>query len=89
MAICSRYACKWRYDYSSAKSAVTVFNETKHHFNKSNCVWYLGPNEVNETENYKHLCVNCNKYLDLKVYLKDAADKLKGTFMSIANCGHN
>ena len=49
--------------------------------------WYLGPNKVDETENYYHLGVNCSKYLELKVNLKTSVDKLKGTFMNIANCG--
>ena len=35
----------------------------------------------------KRLCVNCNKYLKPNVNIKDCTDKLKGTFMSIANCG--
>lgn len=46
-----------------------------------------GPNIIEETENYKHLGVNCNKYTGLKVNLKEAADKLKGTFLSLVHCG--
>ncbi|MES9994111.1 MAG: reverse transcriptase family protein [Candidatus Thiodiazotropha sp.] len=87
MHICYRYSCLWRYDYSPSKSAVIVFNETKYYYKKHRRVWYLGPNEVTEGENYKHLGVNCNKYSDLSVNLKESVDKLKGTFMSLANCG--
>ena len=28
-----------------------------------------------------------NKYMSLKVNIKDASDKLKGTFVSLVNCG--
>ena len=47
--------------------------------------WYLGPNEVKEEVNYKHLGVNCNKYLDNGINAKDAVEELKSTFMSIVN----
>ncbi|MCG8048280.1 MAG: reverse transcriptase family protein, partial [Candidatus Thiodiazotropha endolucinida] len=87
MDICFRYACKWRYEYSPAKSSIIVFNETRPYFGKIQRNWYLGPNNVDEAENYKHLGVDCSKYLELKVNLKACVDKLKGTFMSIANCG--
>ena len=87
MHICYSYLCLWRYDYSPPKSAVIVFNETKYQYKKHRRVWYLGPNEVVETENYKHLGVNCNKYSDLSFNLKESVDKLKGTFMSLAKCG--
>ena len=66
---------------------MVVFNELRSYFNKHQRVWYLGPNEIKESENYKHLGVNCNKYLKLNVNIKDCTDKLQGTLMSIANCG--
>ena len=31
--------------------------------------------------------VNCNKYLNIDINIKEATDKLKGTFMSLLNCG--
>ena len=31
--------------------------------------------------------VNCNKYLHIDINVKEAADKLKGTFLSLVNCG--
>ena len=44
-------------------------------------------NAVNEDINYKHLGVNCNKYLNIDTNIKEASDKLKGTFMSLVKCG--
>ena len=87
MQISYRYSCLWRIEFSASKCFVVVFNELRSYFNKHQRVWYLGPNEIKESENYKHLGVNCNKYLKLNVNIKDCTDKLKGTFMSIANCG--
>lgn len=87
MSICYRYACKWRYEYSPVKSSVIVFNETKRYFTRNKRSWYLGPDEVNESENYIHLGSNFNKYLNLNVNLKTAIEKLKGTFMSFSSCG--
>ena len=49
--------------------------------------WHLGHNEVKEEVNYKHLGVNCNKYLDNGINAKDAVGELKSTFMSTVNCG--
>ena len=78
----------WRYDYSiRLKSIVVVFNETKFYYRKHRRKWYLGSNEVKEEVNYTHLGVNCNKYLDNGINIKDAVDKLKSTFMSIVNGG--
>ena len=49
----------------------------------------MRPNEVNIDINYKHLGVNCNKYLNIDINIKEATDKPKGTFMSLVNCGLN
>ena len=38
--------------------------------------YFLGPNEVTEQVNYKQLGVNCNKYLDVGINVKDVTDKL-------------
>ena len=63
-----------------------MFNETKFSYDRQNRQWKLGPNVVNEDINYKHLGVNCNKYLNINTNIKEATDKLKGTFMSLVNC---
>ena len=56
-------------------------------FLKSKRKWLLGPNAVKEEDNYKYLCIMFNKYMSLKVIIKGASDKLKGTFVSLVNCG--
>ena len=50
-------------------------------------VWHMGNNQVEEDENYKHLGIVQNKYLSLKPCIKDATDKLTGTFFSLVNSG--
>ena len=87
LVICYQYSCKWRYDYVPIKCSVIVFNETKFSYERQNRQWKLGPNVVNEDINYKHLDVNCNKYLNIDTNIKEASDKLKGTFMSLVKCG--
>ena len=87
LVICYQYSCKWRYDYVPIKCSVIVFNETKFSYERQNRQWKLGPNAVNEDINYKHLGVNCNKYLNIDTNIKEASDKLKGTFMSLEKCG--
>ena len=62
MQINYRYSCLWRIEFSVPRCSVVVFNEIKYQYNKHERVWYLGPNEIKEAENYKHLGVNCNKY---------------------------
>ena len=55
MSICRRNFCLWTYDYSTLKSFVIAFNETKFYYCNHRRKWYLGPNEVKEEVNYKHL----------------------------------
>ena len=81
MRICYQYSCKWRFDCVPVKCSVLVFNETKFAYDRHKRQWRLGPHIVNEDVNYKHLGVNCNKYLSIDVNLKEAASKLKGTFL--------
>ena len=89
LVICYQYSFKWRYDYMYVpiKCSVIVFNETKFSYDRQNRQWKLGPNIVNEDINYKHLGVNCNNYLNIDTNIKEATDKLNGTFMSLVNCG--
>ena len=75
-------SCKWHYDYAPIKCCVIVYNEPKYEFIRSNRVWQLGNNQVQEDKTYKHLGVINNKYLSFKPNIKDATDKLKGTFFS-------
>ena len=54
---------------------------------KSKRVWHFGNDIIKEDENYKHLGIINNKYLNKKVNIKDATDKLKGTYFSLVNSG--
>ena len=47
----------------------------------------MGNDTLMENENYKHLGVNTNKYLSHTIYIKDATDRLKGTFLSLVHNG--
>ena len=87
LRICFLYSCKWRYEYGPLKCSVIVFNETRGQFVKSNRKWLLGPHTVKEEESYKYLGTMFSKYLSLKANIKDASDKLKGTFVSLVNNG--
>ena len=87
LKICFLYSCKWRYECGPLKCSVNVFNEIRMQFLKSMRKWLLGPDTVKEGENYKYLGIMLNKYMSLKVNIKDASDKLKGIFVSLVNCG--
>ena len=61
-----------------------MYNETKNSYQNQN---EHGNDIVAESENYKHLGVNNNKYLNNKISIQDATHKLKGTFLSLVNSG--
>ena len=61
--------------------------KSKFEFIRTDRVWHIGNNQVEEDENYKHLGIVQNKYLSLKPCIKAATDKLKGTFFSLVNSG--
>ena len=54
---------------------------------KSKRVCHFGNDIIKEDENYKHLGIINNKYLSKKVNIKNATDKLKGTYFSLVNSG--
>ncbi|MCG8112938.1 MAG: reverse transcriptase family protein [Candidatus Thiodiazotropha taylori] len=87
MRICYAYSCRWRYEYAALKCCIVVYNESRFEYLKSSRTWYLGNNQVDESENYKHLGFIHNKYLSSKPSIKNATDKLKGTFFSLINSG--
>ena len=59
----------------------------KKNYQKLKRSWYLGNDIVAESENYKHLGVNNNKYLNSKISTKDVTHMLKGTFLCLVNSG--
>ena len=85
LVICYQYSCKWRYDYVPIKCSVIVFNETKFSYDRQNRQWKLRPNIVNEDINYKHLGVNCYKYLNIDTNIKEATDKLRAILCNHLN----
>ena len=87
LCICYAYSCKWRCEYSASKCSVIVYNENKYDYMKSKRKWHFGNDIIKEDENYKHLGIINNKFLSKKVNIKDATDKLKGTYFSLVNSG--
>ena len=47
----------------------------------------MGDAYIEESTSYKHLGVQCDKYLSLDENVKSASAKLKSTLLSLANCG--
>ena len=88
MQICFINSCRWHFTHAPIKCNVIVYNESKFEFIRSDRSWMLGNSQIEEEENYKHLGVINNKYLSLKPNIKDATDKLKGTFFSLINSGN-
>ena len=69
------------------KCSVIVFKETRMLFIKSKKEMAFRTEHSQGKENYKYLGIMFNKYMSLKVNIKDAFYKLKGTFISLVNCG--
>ena len=87
LSMCYSYSCRWRYEYNASKCAVVVFNETKHQFQRTDRVWFLGNERVIESESYLHLGITCNKYLTNKDNVKQICSKIKCTYLSLVNSG--
>ena len=75
LAICDRYANKWRYIYNSSKCAVIVMNGHQHNINE-NRQFQLGGNVIAETTDYVHLGLKCDKNLSTKRNVDDACTTL-------------
>ena len=69
------------------KAQLLCTKKQKNNYQKSKQAWYLGNDIVAESEYYKHLGINNNKYLNNKISIQDATHKLKGTFRSLVNSG--
>ena len=88
LIICHKYFLKWRYEYNASKCSVIVFNELQSAYKKSKRQWELHSQQtINESENYTHLDVNCNKYMCIADSVREASTKLRGTFLSLVNSG--
>ena len=49
--------------------------------------WHFGNSCIEEGTEYKHLGVICDKYMSFDENVKLACNKLRGTFLSLVNCG--
>ena len=87
LAICLNYAKKWRFEYGIVKCLVIVFNELKNAYLQSSRTWNFGNSCIEEGTVYKHLGVICDKYMSIDENIKLACNKLRGTFLSLVNCG--
>ena len=84
--ICHAYACKWRFEYNPLKCGVIVFNEKstkKVHVRQ----WNIGSAQICEVDDYTHLGITCNKFMDNSMCIQEATIKLRGTLLSISNSG--
>ena len=89
MDLCYSYSRTWLFDYNPVKYSVIVFNEIKRQFKFSNRKWLIGNSTIQESENYTHLGINCNKYLSNSDSVQEFALKLRGSFMNLFNIGVN
>ncbi|XP_053408006.1 neuronal acetylcholine receptor subunit beta-4-like [Mercenaria mercenaria] len=88
LQICHNYSRRWRYEYNPDKYGIIVFNESKY---KSDIPmrWFLGDKQILETESYVHFGINTDSLLSSKSNMYNAGVKLRGTLLSISNCGLN
>ena len=64
-----------------------MFNESPLDYRITTRTWALGDAYIEENILYKHLGVVLNKYGTVDDNVKEAASKLKGTFLSLINSG--
>ena len=85
--MCYMHSSKWRYELQPPKCVVIVFNESPLDYRIGNRTWSIGDANVEEDILYKHLGIYLNKYLSIDDNIKEAASKIKGTFLSLVNSG--
>ena len=69
--------------------SVIFFNESKREFDMTKRKWFIGSEQIDESEGYTHLGVFCDKYLSNSGCIKQAVLKLRGSFMKLFNSGVN
>ncbi|MCG7892042.1 MAG: reverse transcriptase family protein, partial [Candidatus Thiodiazotropha endolucinida] len=85
--ICQDYYTRWRLKCNASKCSVIVFNESKADYKKTLRTWKIGPDVINEAEEYRHLGIVCNKYSMLDENIHQSSLKLKNTLLGLINCG--
>ena len=71
--ICVRYFHRWRLDYNVLKCAIIVFNELISAYRRVQRKWFLGNEELQETDSYTHLGIVCHKNLHMKEIVLESA----------------
>ena len=85
--ICVRYFHRWRLDYNVLKCAIIVFNELMSAYRRSQRKWFLGSDELHETESYTHLGIVCHKNMHMKENALESASKIRRTFFGLLTSG--
>ena len=49
--------------------------------------WTMGTDTISESNEYTHLGVICNKYMDIQTNISECCSKLRKTFFSLIDCG--
>ena len=62
MQLAYRYSCNWRYQFSHTKASVVAFGESpaEHSKNKQTLNWSIGPDYIDEEDEYDNLGVYKN-----------------------------
>ena len=83
------YSRKWRYEFNFDKCSIMVFGESPHQWAqvKEFRTWMLGPKPIAEVTSTTHLGFTINKYMKATNIVISAAQKLKGSMMSILGPG--
>ena len=85
--ICYKLSCLLRYQYNSNKCAVVTFNESKLVYKRSSRSWVMGNDIIYEKEEYDHLGIVCNKYVDYSILTKHIDKKIRGTLFGLIKEG--
>ena len=70
---------------NASKCKIDVFNEQTD--TPEPRQWYTGNNPAQESDNYTHIGIVCNKTRSLDVNVKYSCNKLQRTFFSLTECG--
>lgn len=82
LAICNRYANRWRYKYNADKCTVIVFNETLCNMNL-NTIFSLGDERIAKKYSYVHLGITSSSDLSSRKNIDEACTKLRGSLLGI------
>lgn len=87
ISICYQYSCLWRYQYNASKCAIVTYNESKRSYLRNTRTWHIGPDALQEKEEYVHLGILCHKYSNSSVSVKHLDRKLRGQFFGLIKEG--